>query len=123
MQLARESKTRQLGVKFIDPQDFSARVINSDPQHIESAITMVLGSSPGCLLAAHHTGTHYLLVVICPKWEIVWYFDSVRPRGDDGITLGERDYTSIKAVIDRYISELPHLQSSHLEHVTYLICS
>ena len=122
-QLAKQSKERQLGVAFIDPQDFSARVINSDPQHVESAITKVLGSSPGCVLAAHHTGSHYFLVVICPKWEIVWYMDSLRPRGDDGITLGQRDFTSIKAVIDRYISELPHLQSSHLEPVTYLICS
>jgi len=121
--LARESKNRQLGVEFIDPQDFSAQVINSDPQHVESAITKVLGSSPSCVFAAHHTGSHYFLVVICPKWEIVWYMDSLRPRGDDGITLGQRDFTSIKAVIDRYISELPHLQSSHLEPVTYLICS
>ena len=78
-----------------------------------------------CACRAPHrqTGSHYFLVVICPKWEIVWYIDSLRPLGDDGITLGQRDFTSIKAVIDRYISELPHLQSSHLEHVTYLICS
>ena len=48
--------------------------------------------------------------------------DSLRPRSNDG-TLGQRDYSSINAVIDRYISELPHLQSSHLEPVTYLICS
>ena len=122
-QLARESKECQLGVAFIDPQDFSAGVINLDLQHVQSAITKVLGSSPCCVLAAHHTGSHYLLVVICPKWEIVWCMDSLRPRGDDGITLGQRDFTSIKAVIDRYISELPHLQSSHLEPVTYLICS
>ena len=121
-QLARESKERQLGVAFIDPQDFSASVINSDPQHVQSAISTVLKSSPGCVLAAHHTGTHYLLVVICPKWEIVWYLDSLRPRNDDGC-LGQRDYTSIKAVINRYISELPHLQSSHLEPITYLICN
>ena len=87
--MVRASKERQLGIAFIEPQDFSARVINSDPQHVEYAITKVLGSSLGCVLAAHHTGTYYLLVVICPKWEIVWYLDSVRPRGDDGITLGE----------------------------------
>ena len=74
-------------------------------------------------LATHHTGTHYFLVVICPKWEIVWYMDTLRPRGNDVITLGQRDFTSIKAVIDRYISELPHLQSSHLEPITYLICN
>ena len=123
MQLARESKERQLGVAFIDPQNFSASVINWDPQHVQSAISTVLKSSPSCLFAAHHTGTHYILLVICPKWEIVWYMDSLRPRGDDGITMGQRDFTSIKAVIDRYISELPHLQSSHLEPVTYLICS
>ena len=106
--MARESKERQLGVEFIDPQHFSASVINSDLAHVESAFSKVLGSSLGYVLAAHHTGTYYLLVVICPKWEIVWYLDSVRPRSDDG-TLGQRDYTSIKAVIDRYISELPHL--------------
>ena len=126
MQFNKESKKRQLGVAFIDPQQFSATVIDRDPDHVKSTISEVLKSATGavgCVLTAHHTGSHYLLVVICPKWEIVWYFDSVRPRGDDGITLGERDYTSIKAVIDRYISELPHLQSSHLESVTYLICS
>ena len=120
--MARESKERQLGVAFIDPQQFSASVINSDPAHVESTNTKVLGSSPGCVLAVHHTGNYYLLVVICPKWEIVWYLDSVRPLSDNG-TLGQRDYTSIKVVIDSYISELPHLQSSHLEPVTYLICS
>ena len=98
-------------------------MIEQNPDHIESAISLVLKSSPGCVLAVHHTGSHYFLVVIYPKWEIVWYVDSVRPRGDDGITLGQRDFTSIKVVIDRYISELPHLQSSHLEPVTYLICS
>ena len=86
-------------------------------------ITKVLGSSPCCVLAVHHTGSHYFLVIICSKWEIVWYMDSLRPRGDDGISLGQSDFTSIKAIIDRYISELPHLQSSHLEPVTYLICS
>ena len=98
-------------------------MINSDPQHVESAITKVLDSSLGCVFAAHHTSSHYFLVVICPKWEIVWYMDSLRPRSDDGITLGQPDFTSIKAVIDRYISELPHLQSSHLETVTYLIAA
>ena len=107
--MARESKNRQLGVEFIDPQDFSAGVINKDPQHVESTITKVLGSSPGCVLAVHHTGSHYFLVIICSKWEIVWYMDSLRPRGDDGISLGQSDFTSIKAIIDRYISELPHL--------------
>ena len=74
------------------------------------------------VLAVHHTGSHYFLVLICPKWEIVWYLDSVRPLNDDG-SLGQRDYTSIKAVIDRYIFELLHLQSSHLDPVTYLISS
>ena len=73
-QLAKESKERQLGVELIDPQHFSASVINSDLAHVESAFSKVLGSSLGCVLAAHHTGTHYLLVVICPKWEIVWYW-------------------------------------------------
>ena len=121
--MARESKNHQLGVEFIDPQGFSASVIDKDPQHVQSAITKFLGSSPYCVLAAHHTGSHYFLVVICPKWEIVWYMDSLRPRGDDGITLLQRDFTSIKAVIDRYISELSHLQSSHLEPAIYLICS
>ena len=75
-----------------------------------------------CVLVAYHTCYHYFLVIICPKWEKVWYLDSIRPVQDDG-SLGQRDYTSIKVVIDRYISELPHLQSSHLEPVTYLICS
>ena len=106
-QLARESKERQLGIAFIDPQYFSARVINSDPQHVQSAISTVLSSSPGCVLAAQHAGSHYFLVVICLKWEIVWYLDSARPLNNYG-RLGQQDYTSIKAVIDRYISELPH---------------
>ena len=30
-QLARESKNRELSVEIIDPQDFSAGVINKDP--------------------------------------------------------------------------------------------
>jgi len=119
-QLARKSKEGQLSVAFIDPQHFSASVINSDPQHVQSTISTVLSFSPGCVLAAHHTGSHYFLVVICPKWGIVWYLDSVRPFNDDG-SLRQRDYTSIKAVIDRYISELSYLQSTHLEPVTYLI--
>jgi len=122
-QLAKESKERQLGVAFIDPQQFSTSMIDKEPEHVKSAISQVLKSSHGCVLAAHHTGSHYFLVVICPKWEIVWYLDSLRPRNDDDDSLGERDYTRIKAVIDRYISELPHLQFSHLEPVTYLICS
>ena len=121
--MAKESKERQFGVAFIDPQQFSTSVIDKEPEHVKSAISQVLKSSQGCVLAAHHTGSHYFLVVICPKWEIVWYIDSLRPLSDDGITLGQRDFTSIKAVIDRYISELPHLQSSYLEPVTYLICS
>ena len=102
------------------PHHFSASVINLDLQHVQSAISTVLSSSPGCVLAAHHTGSHYFLVGICPKWKIVWYLDSLRPRNDDD-SLEERDYTSIKAVIDRYISELSYLQSTHLEPVTYLI--
>ena len=122
MQFNKESKKRQLGVAFIDPQQFSASVINREEDHIKSAISEVLKSSIGCVLAMHHTGSHYFLVIICPKWEIVWYLDSLRPRNDDG-SLGQRNYTSIKAVIDRYISELPHLQFSHLEPITYLICS
>ncbi|RLN34372.1 hypothetical protein C2845_PM03G26130 [Panicum miliaceum] len=51
-------------------------------------------------LASAGTGSHYFLVVICPKWEIVWYLDSNRPHNEDD-TLGQRDYTTIKAVIDR----------------------
>ena len=125
MQLSKELEEHQLGVAFIDYQQFSAAIIDRDPDHVKSTISEVFKSAnrAGCVLAAHHTGSHYFLVIICPKWEIVWYIDSLRPLGDDGITLGQRDFTSIKAVIDRYIFELPHLQSSHLEHVTYLICS
>ena len=101
----KESKERQLNVAFIDPQQFSATVIDRDPDHIKSTISEVLKSAAGagCVLATHHIGSHYLLVIICSKWEIVWYLDSLRPRNDDG-GLGQRDYTSIKAVIDRYIS-------------------
>ena len=97
-------------------------MIGQEEEHVKTAISEVLKSSTGCVLAAHHTGSHYFLVVICPKWKIVWYLDSLRPRNDDD-SLEERDYTSIKAVIDRYISELLHLQSSHLDPVTYLISS
>ena len=95
-------------------------MIGREEEHVKTAISEVLKSSTGCVLAAHHTNSHYFLVVICPKWEIVWYLDSLRPCNDDG-GLGQRDYTSIKAVIDRYISELSYLQSTHLEPVTYLI--
>ena len=91
MQFNKESKKRQLGVAFIDPQQFSTTVIDRDPDHVKSTISEVLKSATGaagCVLTAHHTGSHYLLVVICPKWEIVWYLDSQRPRNDNG-SLGQ----------------------------------
>ena len=113
-----------LDIAFIDPQKFSTAIIDQHPSHAKSTISEVFKSATGagCVLAVHHTSSHSLLVVICPKWEIVWYLDSQRPHNDNG-SLGQREYTSIKAVIDWYISELPHLQFSHLEPVTYLICS
>ncbi|RLN29727.1 hypothetical protein C2845_PM05G21350 [Panicum miliaceum] len=38
-QLNKESKERQLGVAFIDPQHFSATVIAQDPDHVQSTIS------------------------------------------------------------------------------------
>ena len=91
-------------LRSLTPQMFSAAIIDQDPDHVAKTIEDVLKSNDvGCVLAAHHTGSHYLLVVICPMWEKVWYLDSARPRNDYG-----RDYTSIKTVIDRYISDRLH---------------
>ena len=119
-QLAKESNECQLGVAFIDPEKFTASMIEQNPDHVKSYISEVLKTSTGCVLAAYHTGSHYFLVVICLKWKIVWYLDSLRPVQDDG-NLGQRHYTNVKAVIDRYIYELPHFQFSNLEPVTYFL--
>ena len=106
--MAKQSNECQLGVAFIDPEKFTASMIEKNSDHIKTIVSDILKTSPGCVLGAYHTGCHYFLIIICPKWETVWYLDSLRPRQDDGSTLGQRDYTSIKAVIDRYISELPY---------------
>ena len=65
---------------FIDPEKFTASMVVKNPNHVKTIISDLLKTSPDCVLGTYHIGCRYFLVVICPKWEIVWYLDSPRPR-------------------------------------------
>ena len=66
-QLAKESNECQLGVALIDPEKFTASMIEKNPDRVTTIVLDILKTSPGFVLAAYHTGSHYFLVVICPK--------------------------------------------------------
>ena len=65
--LAKQSNECQLGVALIDPEKFTASMIEKNPDRVTTIVLDILKTSPGFVLAAYHTGSHYFLVVICPK--------------------------------------------------------
>ena len=66
-QLAKESNECQLGLALIDPEKFTASMIEKNPDCVTTIVLDILKTSPGFVLVAYHTGSHYFLVVICPK--------------------------------------------------------
>ena len=75
-QLNKESKERQLGVAFINPQMFSAAIIDQDPDHIKSTISEVLKLSIGISLTYHI----YCNFLICDRSHILLLTTSITPN-------------------------------------------
>ena len=52
------------------------------------------------LMAAHNTSDHSILLVISPKWNLVWCLDSSRPVVGPNSEWGQCDYTFVKQILD-----------------------
>jgi len=71
MKLAEEMKCN---VGCLDPQIFSATVVQFKSNDVIQAIKKAMNHD--YVVGAFNTGSHWVLVIIAMKWNVVWYLDS-----------------------------------------------
>ena len=71
MKLAEEMK---YNVGFLDTQIFSATVVQFKSNDVIQAIKKAMKHD--FMVGAYNTSSHWVLVIIAMKWNVVWYLDS-----------------------------------------------
>jgi len=87
---------------YLDPQMMSKALIMSDKQAVVRYLVrgMRYYADREWLFVPYNTGGHWVLINICTKDEITWFFDSSRPRDPDTGAPLARDYSAVIDVID-----------------------
>ncbi|KAG2556910.1 hypothetical protein PVAP13_8NG211901 [Panicum virgatum] len=61
-------------VGFLDPQIFSTTIVQFKSKDVIAAIKKAMKHD--YVVGAYNTGSHWALVIIAMKWNVVWYLDS-----------------------------------------------
>ncbi|KAL6603529.1 hypothetical protein ACP70R_043890 [Stipagrostis hirtigluma subsp. patula] len=124
-------KTPDVPYAFLDPQHMIISQIERDRQgavdYLAKSISHYMDKR--FIMVPHNTGGHWVLLVICPMWDMVCYMDSLmRPLDEDGKPK-ERDYTFVRGVLNDAFAEFlathPELnkeKNHELKHMTEFAC-
>ena len=61
-------------VTFLDPQIFSATMVQFKSNYVIEAIKKAMKHD--FVVGAYNIGSHWVMVAIAMKWNVVWYLDS-----------------------------------------------
>ena len=70
----KQAEEMHCNVGFLDPQLFSATVVQFKSNDVIQAIKKAMKHD--FVVDAYNTGSQQVLVIISMKWNVVWYLDS-----------------------------------------------
>jgi len=74
--MEQQAKEMHNNVGFLDPQVFSATMLQFQAKVVTQAITKAMKHD--FVVGAYNTGGHWVLVIIVMKRDVVWYLDSAK---------------------------------------------
>ncbi|CAL4906881.1 unnamed protein product [Urochloa decumbens] len=110
--MVRATKMKSLPVGFLDPEVMSLSTIRADKSYVLDYLAKAfkIFHKKECIMFAHNTIGHWILVAVIPKWGKLFYFDSIRAQA--------REHASLKEVIN----EAKGLDKKTLVHATKFPC-
>ena len=87
---------------FLDPQNMMISLMEQQREFVVEYVPRAMSHflKRDYLMATHNTGGYWILLVIAPKWNLVWYLDLSRPVVGPNGEWGQRDYTFVKQILD-----------------------
>ena len=70
----KQAEEMHCSVGFLDPQIFSTTIVQFKSKDVIAAIKKAMKHD--YVVGAYNTGSHWALVIIAMKWNVVWYLDS-----------------------------------------------
>ena len=74
--MEQQAKEMHNNVGVLDPQVFSATMLQFQAKVVTQAITKAMKHD--FVVGAYNTGGHWVLVIIVMKRDVVWYLDSAK---------------------------------------------
>ena len=98
--MIKETKKKE-PIRFLHSEAISISVIKVHDDYVVDYVARIMQyySKMDYLLGAHNTGDNWILLIICLKWNLVWYLDSSRPVGRKGKPR-ECGYSIVKGLLD-----------------------
>jgi len=76
LRMKQQANQMQNNVGFLDPQVFSATMLQLQTKEVTQAITKAMKHD--FVVGAYNTGGHWIVVTIAIKWDVVLYLDSAK---------------------------------------------